>query len=129
MYIHSPVYPSKMLIFLLSPAKSLDMSACHVAAIGSPEFRDEATFLASHMASLTQLQLKSLLEVSKELASLNFERYSHFTAQPTKVKEQLSALLYCFFFKFMKSPQHNEMSFRAEIDTQHSALLEGEFVR
>ena len=88
--------PLKMMIFLLSPAKSLDMSACHVAPVGLPEFMGEATFLSSKLASLTQVQLKSLLQVSSDLASLNFERYSHFSAQPTKVTKKRCEVVFLF---------------------------------
>lgn len=73
------------MIFLLSPAKTLDMSPPPEGhALTEPVYKEAALQLADRLRLLSKPQLKKLLEVSDNLAALNHERYSAFENQPSK---------------------------------------------
>jgi len=72
------------MLFLLSPAKTLDMAPFHVDAVGSPEFESTANALALDLSRMKKAELKKMLEISDSLADLNYERYQKFQQQPSK---------------------------------------------
>ena len=69
---------------LLSPAKTLDLSATKIKLRSTPVLESEAKVLVSELQKLSKSQLKSLLGVSDSICSLNFERYQRFYDQPAK---------------------------------------------
>ena len=67
------------MLFLLSPAKSLDYETPVKAVVArratEPLFIDRAAELIAHMARLTPQQVAQLMDLSDELAALNVARY------------------------------------------------------
>ncbi|MCA1762366.1 MAG: peroxide stress protein YaaA [Cryomorphaceae bacterium] len=64
------------MIILLSPAKTLDFESevptSHNSAL---VYKDEAAYLAGKLKKFSARKLKNLMDISSELAQLNFERY------------------------------------------------------
>jgi cytoplasmic iron level regulating protein YaaA (DUF328/UPF0246 family) len=75
------------MLVVLSPAKTLDMSACAVAAgikASTPGMLTAAHQLLPVLQSKTSTELKSLFGVSDAIAKLNHERFRDFHSLPTK---------------------------------------------
>lgn len=65
-----------MLIFL-SPAKSLDYKTPpHVATFSQPAFLDRSQTLIEHLRRLSPADIANLMDLSDQLALLNFNRYA-----------------------------------------------------
>ena len=71
------------MLFILSPAKTLDESAVAVPTT-APRFDLEATALAVDLAKLPSSALRELLGVSAPLAALNAKRYAEFSSGRAK---------------------------------------------
>ncbi|KAK1933875.1 UPF0246 protein [Phytophthora citrophthora] len=69
---------SARLVYVLSPAKTLDLSASHVAQCSQPRLLSDAHELVQQLQKLSQAKVKSLLGVSDALAKLNFDRFQQF---------------------------------------------------
>jgi cytoplasmic iron level regulating protein YaaA (DUF328/UPF0246 family) len=69
------------MLIVLSPAKSLDFSPTTRAAT-APRWQDEAVRLARTARNLTLRDLKSLMDISDDLARLNRDRFRDFAADP-----------------------------------------------
>lgn len=64
------------MIILISPAKSLDFEhAAPTAVQSNPVFEDKAEYLAKKLKAFGTRKLKSMMDISDNLASLNVERY------------------------------------------------------
>ena len=72
------------MIMLLSPAKTLDLSATAIKLCSTPPFETQATELVEELAKLSKAQLKTLLGTSDSITKLNFDRYQGFAKQQTK---------------------------------------------
>ncbi|OQR88298.1 hypothetical protein ACHHYP_06980 [Achlya hypogyna] len=68
----------RMLVMVLSPAKTLDMALAKVATCSQPKFLDEASILVKELRKLSQTKLKDLLGVSDAIAKLNYDRFKSF---------------------------------------------------
>lgn len=66
---------------VLSPAKSLDYeSALPTDKATRPRFLEEAEKLNNRLAEMSKDDLKDLMDISQNLADLNYERYQKFSA-------------------------------------------------
>lgn len=65
---------------VLSPAKSLDYeSELPTDKATQPRFLDEAETLNNRLAAMSKDELKDLMDISQNLADLNYERYQAFS--------------------------------------------------
>jgi cytoplasmic iron level regulating protein YaaA (DUF328/UPF0246 family) len=70
---------------VLSPAKSLDYeSELPTDKATQPRFLDEAETLNNTLAKKSKDELKALMDISQNLADLNYERYQKFSTPFTK---------------------------------------------
>ncbi len=68
------------MIILLSPSKTLDMDAAAPALpFTQPQFLAQSKQLIAHARKLSIAEITSLMDVSEKLATLNHERFAHFT--------------------------------------------------
>ena len=81
------------MLVTISPAKRLDWDAVDVEPT-MPMFQHEANILASHARALTLTKLKSLMDLSDDLARLNRERFRAFQEESTT--ENAKAALFAF---------------------------------
>ncbi|GDX35943.1 UPF0246 protein [Alphaproteobacteria bacterium] len=73
------------MIILLSPAKSLDYKTNFDLKIHSqPEFIKEAEILAKELKKLDSKNLENLMDISPNLAQLNFQRFKDFAVNPQR---------------------------------------------
>ena len=66
------------MLVVVSPAKRLDWSQGTAVAPTVPDFQHEANILAGHARQLTLSKLKSLMDLSDDLARLNRDRFQAF---------------------------------------------------
>ncbi|MEO1536805.1 MAG: peroxide stress protein YaaA [Pseudomonadota bacterium] len=69
------------MLVVVSPAKRLDWTDRDFA-MTQPEFQADANRLAGHARQLTLAKLKSLMDLSDDLAKLNRDRFKSFEDQP-----------------------------------------------
>ncbi|MFM2054219.1 MAG: peroxide stress protein YaaA, partial [Pseudomonadota bacterium] len=69
------------MLFLLSPAKSLDYETPAEVATTEPRFLDEAEALIGRLRELAPAQVASLMALSDRLAALNVGRYAAWQRQ------------------------------------------------
>ena len=69
------------MLVVISPAKRLEWSE-RAVEMTSPQMQDEAVRLARTARNLTLKQLKSLMDLSDDLARLNRDRFAAFAAEP-----------------------------------------------
>ncbi|OQS02122.1 hypothetical protein THRCLA_05482 [Thraustotheca clavata] len=67
-----------MLVLVLSPAKTLEMTTASIAACTSPKFITEASVLIKELRQFSVLKLKKLLGTSDAITKLNYDRYKNF---------------------------------------------------
>jgi len=80
---------------VLSPAKTLDYeSELPTKKATQPQFLDEAETLNDELAQMSKNKLKDLMDISQDLADLNYERYQKFTTPFTK--ENARPCIYAF---------------------------------
>ena len=73
------------MLILLSPAKSLDFkSPSVVKRTSQPRFLDASESLVEHMRTKQTEELQALMGVSRDVASLNVERFDAWTGQTTR---------------------------------------------
>lgn len=73
------------MLFLTSPAKSLDFDTPYKAAhVTTPHFLADAKILAKHLKKLSRLKLIKTLSVSRELAILNYNRFQVWEKEQAK---------------------------------------------
>lgn len=70
------------MLVVVSPAKRLDWSERHFET-SQPDFAVEASRLAGHARQLSLEKLKSLMNLSDDLAQLNRDRFRAFSKSPT----------------------------------------------
>ncbi|KAL4157642.1 hypothetical protein PRNP1_006659 [Phytophthora ramorum] len=70
--------PSARLAYVLSPAKTLDLSAPRISQCSQPRLLSDAHELIAQLRTLPQAKVKSLLGVSDSLAKLNLDRFQAF---------------------------------------------------
>ncbi len=71
------------MLVVVSPAKRLDWSERDVT-MTAPAFQSDANRLAGHARQLTLGKLKSLMDLSDDLARLNRDRFRDFATEPGK---------------------------------------------
>jgi len=80
---------------VLSPAKTLDYeSELPTKKATQPKFLDKAETLNDELAQMSKNELKDLMDISQDLADLNYERYQKFTTPFTK--ENARPCIYAF---------------------------------
>ena len=72
------------MIVLISPAKTLDLSATDVSLYTQPDFQKETKELVGIMKKKSKKAIKSLMNVSDNIASLNEARYQQFVEDFTQ---------------------------------------------
>lgn len=83
------------MLFLLSPAKSLDWSPAPGAAEATaPELLGDAGVLMRRAKRLSVEQLRSLMHISEDLATLNRERFQVITPTPDAEGDRPAALAF-----------------------------------
>ncbi|OWZ18214.1 hypothetical protein PHMEG_0007743 [Phytophthora megakarya] len=75
--------PSARLVYVLSPAKTLDLSLPRISQSSQPRLLSDAHELIEQLRTLSQAKIKSLLGVSDALAKLNFDRFQTFDTSKT----------------------------------------------
>jgi cytoplasmic iron level regulating protein YaaA (DUF328/UPF0246 family) len=63
------------MLLTISPAKTLDFSIDAPSEIQYPHFTDEASYLVDKLKKFSPRKIKSMMDVSDNLAELNYERY------------------------------------------------------
>ncbi|KAF0686690.1 Aste57867_21532 [Aphanomyces stellatus] len=76
-----------MIVMVLSPAKTLDMSLSTHTTCTQPTHLNEASILVDELRKLSQAKLKALLGVSDAIAKLNYDRYKNFVKEGDVEKE------------------------------------------
>lgn len=71
------------MLIVISPAKSLDLSPVDVLST-SPDWQDDAVRLSKTAKNLTLSGLRSLMNISDDLARLNRDRFRSFEADPAQ---------------------------------------------
>lgn len=67
------------MIFLLSPAKSLNFEAkCNIENFTIPHFLPDSKILLSDLKKLSPQQISQLMKISDKLARLNYQRFQDF---------------------------------------------------
>ncbi len=66
------------MITLISPAKTLDLNSTDVAVYTTPDFQKETFELVSIMKKKTSDEIRQLMGVSENIATLNIKRYKEF---------------------------------------------------
>ncbi|MFK7763635.1 MAG: peroxide stress protein YaaA [Roseobacter sp.] len=81
------------MLVVISPAKRLDWSERDVATT-TPDFQDDAVRLVKTARNLTLGKLKSLMDLSDDLARLNRDRFSAFADSPEPETTRPAALAF-----------------------------------
>lgn len=69
-----------LMLIILSPAKKLlKISKPYSGCVSQPEFLDKTNTLAQLMRSKSIEDIAALMDLSQDLARLNFDRYQHFS--------------------------------------------------
>ncbi|MFN3803167.1 peroxide stress protein YaaA [Belliella pelovolcani] len=81
------------MITLISPAKTLDLSSTDISVYTTPEFQKETFELVSIMKKKTSDEIRQLMGVSENIATLNEKRYKEFkkSFDPDNAKQALLA--------------------------------------
>ena len=78
-------FEEHLMLAVLSPAKALDFSPTPLAVRGTePVLIDDARMLMRTARGLTQKRIRELMNLSPELAKLNYERYRSFELPSSK---------------------------------------------
>lgn len=78
------------MLVVVSPAKRLDWSEREIQ-MTQPAMQDDAIRLAKTMRNLTLGKLKSLMDLSDDLARLNRDRFQHFAETPENTRPAMFA--------------------------------------
>ena len=81
------------MLVVISPAKRLDWDVAR-GDVTAPDFHAEANRLAAHARQLTLTQLKSLMDLSDDLARLNRDRFKSFAPAPSEDNSKPAALAF-----------------------------------
>lgn len=81
------------MLLVISPAKRLDWTECDAVAT-QPEFQEDAVRLAKTARNLTLGKLKSLMDLSDDLARLNRDRFVAFKEAPEAETTRPAALAF-----------------------------------
>lgn len=81
------------MLVVISPAKRLDWAERNVA-MTAPDFHEDAVRLAKTARNLTLGKLKSLMDLSDDLARLNRDRFNAFDARPDADATRPAALAF-----------------------------------
>ena len=82
------------MLILLSPAKSLDESPCVASTTTEPDFLDRSERLIRKLRALDTTQIRSLMNISQNLATLNQDRYRRFHRPFTPDNAKPAALMF-----------------------------------
>ncbi|CEG42790.1 Uncharacterised protein family UPF0246 [Plasmopara halstedii] len=79
---------SARLVYVISPAKTLDLSISSISQCSQPRLLLKTHQLVEELQKLSQAKVKSLLKVNDTLAKLNYDRYQMFDMSNTATKAQ-----------------------------------------
>lgn len=86
------------MLFLLSPAKSLDYESALPAGVArkatEPVFQDQAAELIGVLKPLTPKKIAGLMDLSDKLADLNAARYAAWSLKPTATNSRPAVLAF-----------------------------------
>lgn len=83
------------MIILLSPAKSLDFDTTPVSpTCTQPDFQDESQKLINKLKKTSRKKLRELMDISKDLAELNWQRYQDWSLPITEDKGKQAVLAF-----------------------------------
>ena len=83
------------MIILLSPAKTLDFKTPAItSSLSDPLFQKENKVLVDALSQLSEHDLQDLMEISSDLARLNFERYQEIKNFPSEVPAKQAILVF-----------------------------------
>jgi len=113
------------MLTILGPAKTIDTSPHGVTELNSsPQYPDRAEELVDQLRKHSVSQLKNLMKVSDNLATLTFERYAAWRSSPSPEEAQQAILAFSGeVFNGLKARSLNEkdLSFAQE----HVRILSG----
>ncbi len=112
------------MITLISPAKTLDLNSTDVTVYTTPDFQKETFELVSIMKKKTSDEIRQLMGVSENIATLNEKRYKEFkkTFDPDNAKQALLAFKGDVYTK-IDVDNFSEEDF--EFAQQHLRILSG----
>ena len=82
------------MLFLISPAKSLDFEATEVAIKSKPRLLADTNKLIKNLRTKSHDDIKSLMHLSDNLADLNVKRYKSFSMRYSDEKGKQAALAF-----------------------------------
>ena len=82
------------MITIISPAKTLDLSATETEAVDKPKFYKEAGNLSQILKTHSAKDLMKLMSVSEKLANLNYERFQNFSSRYTDNNSKAALLTF-----------------------------------
>lgn len=87
--------PLRAMLFLLSPAKSLDYDTpAHVSTHTRPQFLDRSAELIEVLRTKTPAEVASLMDLSEALATLNVGRYAAWSPRFTQGNSKQAVLAF-----------------------------------
>ncbi|MCH7400553.1 peroxide stress protein YaaA [Belliella kenyensis] len=112
------------MITLISPAKTLDLSSSDVSVYTQPDFQKETFELVSIMKKKTSDEIRQLMGVSENIATLNEKRYKEFkkSFDPDNAKQAILAFKGDVYTK-IDVDNYSEADF--EFAQQHLRILSG----
>lgn len=111
------------MIHLLSPAKSLDFdSELPMQEHSSPAFLDDSKKLINKLKKTSRKQLRELMSISEDLASLNAERYQEWEGKE-RLSERSRQAIYAFKGDVYQGLQALEELSPSDVEYAQSHLL------
>ncbi len=113
------------MLILISPAKSLSFEKQNITDISTkPVFHSEASKLVKTLKDLSIKEIQDLMEISYDLAKLNYDRYKNWKARPKE--DQIKQALLAFTGEVFRGMQTNKMTEEDLLYTQdHMRILSG----
>ncbi len=113
------------MLAILSPSKSLDYdTAPQTDQISEPEFLDDSEELIDRMREFSHEGLRDLMDISENLADLNYERYQEFSTPFTKDNAKQAILAFSGdVYRDFRVDEYDEEDF--EFLQDHVCILSG----
>lgn len=97
---------------ILSPAKSLNDKATCPFETSQPSFLEDSAYLVNKLSKLSTRQLEKLMDVSKDIATLNYDRFQNWSL-PFTTKNS-SPAVYLFTGAAYQGMDYSTMSEKAQ---------------
>lgn len=113
------------MITVISPAKTLDFETAACTSIATtPDFLDEAAVLIHKLKTISAKKLMELMDISKDLSTLNVERYQQFeTGKAVSRGKQAVLAFHGDVYQGMTATDFTESDF--EFAQDHLRILSG----